>query len=583
MPPQPKNLRRHHRTGLAIRRVLLTALLVAAGSICAGAGAITNANPSTAMPWAVRLTFIKIKSGKTAYCTGNVLSQHWIITAAHCLRGRSNESDRVAVDHGAGQLPLYGRARASFYNHPDYNHIADWGADLGLVRLYGDGIFPELHARVWDGTNEYWKAGGAVSFFAAGYGWGTDPVKGEKCNDPDATIGVKRLGRFQLTGKTRDSGLFGQGDPIAVKVKSAEQTGKHDLCQGDSGGPWAFAVGGRPTGEMFVFALYAGEYTPWTGSWGPLLPPRMKWVTEATKTSLPLACPSYLDWGSYYRHRRCTEGYWVFSSAARRPLTRLRTSSTPLLDVAFADLDGDRRDDAFRIANHTWYVSDRARSDWESRGGGTGSVALGDFDGDRFTDILQQPPGATLYVLYNGRYGYLPVLNYGIAPSGLTVGDFDGDGVDDIFRSGGGTWYVSYATRDRSPWSPWTPVASSALRASALRFGDFNGDGADDAFHSSGGAWYVSYANKKRGHWKSWTKVASSAFPTSSLAVGDFNGDGTDDVFRTSGHSWYVSDGARTRWKKRLGTSSLVPLTSLRFGDFDGDRRTDVIYLKPAG
>jgi hypothetical protein len=177
----------------------------------------------------------------------------------------------------------------------------------------------------------------------------------------------------------------------------------------------------------------------------------------------------------------------------------VEASSTPLLDVSFADLDGDRRDDAFRVANRTWYVSDGARSDWESRGGGS-SVALGDFDGDHVADILQSPPGATLYVLYNGRnFGYLPVLNYGIAPSSLAVGDFDGDGVDDIFRSSGGTWYVSYATKDRSPWSPWTPVASSVLRVSALRFGDFNGDGADDAFHSSGGAWYVSYANKKRG------------------------------------------------------------------------------------
>jgi hypothetical protein len=531
------------------------------------------------------LTLTKIKSGQVTYCTGSVLSQHWIITAAHCLRGRSNETDRVTVDHGVGQLPLYGRARASFYNHPDYNHLGDWGADLGLVRLYGDGIFPELHAKVWDGTNEYWKAGGAVSFFAAGYGWGTDPVKGAKCDDPDRAIGIKRLGRFQLTGKTRDSGLLGLGEPIAVRVKSAAFIEEHDLCQGDSGGPWAFALGGQPTGEMFVFGLYAGYYLWEKGSfsWGPLLPPRMKWVTDATKTRLPLACPDYLDFGSYYRHRRCTEGFWVFSSAARRALKRLRASSTPLVDVSFADLDGDRRDDAFRIANHTWWKSDGARSDWESIGGG-GSVALGDFDGDHVADILQEPPGARLCVSYEGGNSLcLPVLNYGIAPSSLVVGDFDGDGVDDIFRSGGGTWYVSYATKDRSPWTPWTPVASSALHATALLFGDFNGDGADDAFHSSGGIWYVSYANKNRGRWSSWAKIASSAFPTSSLAIGDFDGNGTDDVFRTTGHTWYVSDGARTRWKKRLGTRSLVPLTSLRFGDFDRDRRTDVIYLKPAG
>ena len=371
----------------------------------------------------------------TDKCTGTTLSQHWILTAAHCLAGKSIASHRVIVyaDERVAARKLY-EGKASFYNHPDYGGgtyvgvlMVDPGDDLGLVRLYGGGLVPDTRAKIENGPKvadpDHWKDGASI-FFAAGFGKGTDVGKGEGCDDDDVRSGVKRIGRFKLTGNTDDNGTFGFGNPIAVEAARIGSA----LCAGDSGAPWAFANGGNPWNEMRVFGVHSGNGSsnPFLGSdeWAALVPARVLWMTnKAKEKGVPLKCVSYGERGDYGSYRRCAEGYWLVSRGAASGPSRMQSLSTPLSRVHFGDFDGDgKAGDAFVSAAGSWYVTFADKDEWRQV---------------RTSNTLIESLG---------------------------FGDFDGDGAMDAFRTIGDVrWIVSFATHDRTAWSDWHDVRRAGV------------------------------------------------------------------------------------------------------------------------
>jgi hypothetical protein len=607
-----RSCRRHHSAGVILT---LLAALVLVGLAPGRAAAVTSAPETPQMPWSVRLTFTKA-SGKQGICTGVALTQHWIVTAAHCLHGRAKSTDQVRVDYGGSPAltPLYSQGTASFYNNPDYDHAlfgfiqGDRGDDIGLVRLYGDGIFPELRAKIYNGDRD-WKDGASI-FFAAGYGLGSDPGRGVDCDDGE--LGPKRLGRFKLTGNTDDNGIFGFGNPIAVEARSAGWGGENRICPGDSGSPWAFSVGASETGEKFVFGLTGGTWNrsmPTLGGnyWAALLRPKLKWITDTTAAKgVPITCPSFDDLGSSYRYRQCSEGNWMLSRAASAEPSRMRAASTPLTDVAFADFDADGAADAFRSDRGAWYVLYSGEQEWTKvkfSTLGVRSLRFGDFDGDGASDALQSSGGGW-YVTFASKGGkswsdWAKVKTDTTPIGSLRFGDFDGDGATDALRSHNGAWYVSFSPKTRpdlgfttraippvavypsGTWSDWIKVKNADVAVASLAVGDFDGDGADDIFRSTAGAWYVTFATKDRTGWGAWQRLKPADVALDQLAVGDFNGDGADDIFRSTGGGWYVTSGTRNRTSWGPWTqvnNSNVTQTSLAFADINGDARTDVIF-----
>jgi Trypsin/FG-GAP-like repeat len=578
------------------------------------------------MPWSVRLLISRIDSDEGMRCTGVALTQHWILTSAHCLEGRAKSTDEVQVDLGEGTTPLYPSGTGSYYNHPDYDTIlgyhGDWGDDIGLVRLYGEGIFPELRAKIYHGREvedpSRWKEAGKI-FFVAGYGRGSDPGEGADCPDASSAGGTKRLGRFKLTGQTDDNGVLGLGNPIAVQAREAGSAGAHKLCHGDSGSPWAFSVDDKPSGDKLVFGLTGGDRLRSTllirgGTWANLLTAKMKWVVEtAAAKGVPIVCPTFEDLGSVYRYRQCTEGNWMVSRGASAEPRGLRPSSTEPSDVAFHDFDGDGEADAFRAHRGSWYVLYSDSRDWQAvkLDNRSSSLRFGDFDGDEATDVFYSGAGGW-YVTYAskqrgswGRWEKVRTDTFDASP--LRFGDFDGDGATDAFRSYAGRWWVSYSPNTRSgevistqafgpgpgtgtvipdgTWTDWKEVKTNNVPVDSLAIADFDGDGADDIFRSTGGDWYVTYATKDRTGWGGWSTVNHSSAPASSLAFGDFNGDGAGDVFRATGGDWYVTYATkdRTGWGRWSTVNhSSAPASSLAFADINGDRRTDVILHERA-
>src|SRR4051812_2055322 len=92
----------------------VVAAVVAAGStalVARPAGAVTNAPPTTQPAWAVQLVIRKISNGKTTSCSGSVITQHWVLTAAHWLgpsvgaHRRGHGAARYEPQHGLPQSP----------------------------------------------------------------------------------------------------------------------------------------------------------------------------------------------------------------------------------------------------------------------------------------------------------------------------------------------------------------------------------------------------------------------------------------------------------------------------------------------
>ena len=206
-----RHTRRHYSAKISLTLLLGAVLL--AGLLPGDAAAVTNAAKSTQMPWSVRLLISRIDSDEGMRCTGVALTQHWILTSAHCLEGRAKSTDEVQVDLGEGTTPLYPSGTGSYYNHPDYDTIlgyhGDWGDDIGLVRLYGEGIFPELRAKIYHGREvedpSRWKEAGKIFFVAR------SPVKPKTTSASDgATLPPPALPSGAITRRLPPSSRRGR-------------------------------------------------------------------------------------------------------------------------------------------------------------------------------------------------------------------------------------------------------------------------------------------------------------------------------------------------------------------------------------
>ena len=187
-------------------------------------------------PWQVAL----VSSNGDGYCGGSIISDQWILTAAHCLEGE--EAGNVFVRVGSEDSYADGGdtyAVSEMIVHPDY--LSVWqGSDIALLKLAEPLKFShKVQAiAIMSPDRTHLQDVGAV---ATATGWGSLSSSGGMPSTLQ-TVEIPVVANDVACGAAQDdegnSGAYSCEEINATMICAGYLgTGGKDACQGDSGGP----------------------------------------------------------------------------------------------------------------------------------------------------------------------------------------------------------------------------------------------------------------------------------------------------------------------------------------------------------
>ncbi|PJZ71023.1 hypothetical protein CH373_00370 [Leptospira perolatii] len=224
-----------------------------------------------AWPFVVRI----IVPQHSSACTGAMIAEHWILTAAHCVVGLSYANVEVYYTPAGGNNVMVHNGRGDFYVHPGYRAPKK---DLALIHLraaiYSIPTFPEKAQFFLDRRAPWRDRRQPNSYFFAGYGQGSDYGTNLPCQE--GTDGVKRwYGAALNTSYLNDTLVKGRGFETA------------EVCAGDSGLPFIFhrSIGGNDV--PLIFAVLAANSPTEHTMFGNLIENQMDWILNTMKDGSP--------------------------------------------------------------------------------------------------------------------------------------------------------------------------------------------------------------------------------------------------------------------------------------------------------
>lgn len=187
-------------------------------------GEVTQENE---YPWLVGLS--DVSGSNRPFCGGSVYTSVWVITASHCVEGKSSTDIDVLFNMWDWFLndPAVVRRRVSFYvMHEGYNPKT-YDNDIALVRIAAPvdlglrGIAPVC---LPPPTADYTGVDAVVT------GWGTLSSGGYQPDRPmEVTVPIRTQSECE--------GAYGSQAITNNMICAGLTEGGKDSCQGDSGGP----------------------------------------------------------------------------------------------------------------------------------------------------------------------------------------------------------------------------------------------------------------------------------------------------------------------------------------------------------
>jgi secreted trypsin-like serine protease len=213
-------------------------------------------------PWQVSLGISWVVDPSGAhYCGGTIYNSRWIITAGHCVAGRT--ADQIAVAYGANRLDQ-GIRRVNvvqIIRHEDYRWHPDYiENDIALLKLRDPiALGPNVQALpLLDAAEARGLIHNKTELVVTG--WGTTNVGGTSVSDL-RKVGVKFMDKAHCSSPLSYGNRINDG-----MLCAGVDAGGKDACQGDSGGPLVWR---RPDGTARLSGIVSfGEGCAVPLKWG---------------------------------------------------------------------------------------------------------------------------------------------------------------------------------------------------------------------------------------------------------------------------------------------------------------------------
>ena len=189
-------------------------------------------------PWQVSIRMIEPSGDFVGWCGGSVISNRWVLTAAHCLhanvKGSKESPHEYLPDHGYKFEVIYGQTAPKNSKgisverveiHEGYRP-ATFANDIALLRLsqpIRDGYQVQLSSRQLDKV--FAKDGNCSTIT----GWGARAEKGQGSN-------ILMKASVPLVSSQKCRNVYATVNP-SIQLCAGYEQGGVDSCQGDSGGP----------------------------------------------------------------------------------------------------------------------------------------------------------------------------------------------------------------------------------------------------------------------------------------------------------------------------------------------------------
>lgn len=193
-------------------------------------------------------------TNNSIFCAGSIISNQWIVTAAHCIVGMRPEDIKIRV--GSSDYTEGGQLvdAIAILTNPNFDRVYRFDYDVGLIKINNITINNSTVATCQlPGEREYPSTGSSV----LASGWGYQQSGGTPSRIVRAVL--VRI-TFHLLCRLRYANLTNN-------MICAADTGK-DTCQADSGGPLilptargSVLVGITSHGSGCALVSYPGVYT----------------------------------------------------------------------------------------------------------------------------------------------------------------------------------------------------------------------------------------------------------------------------------------------------------------------------------
>jgi len=267
----------------------------------------------------------------------------------------------------------------------------------------------------------------------------------------------------------------------------------------------------------------------------------------------------------------------VYDRITRQALRTL-TVSSPLTDMAIADLDGDGAMEII-TSNGTAvfvYAASTGGLKWSLPNGGGNSIAVGNVDTDSALEIVTTTYGGKGYVIDGISHAieWEYINSFGAQ---VRLADLDGDGMQEII--GASSWYkitVFDADRLTPAWE-----ITTTLDIGALLVADTDGDGIPEIIYGDG-QWGKLHAIDARSHTERWS-VNNPEHGVSGIALGDVDLDGKKELLwgagGTSSGADYLYVAAPDTGTIKWQSQDVFGMNAVAVGDLDGDGIDELLMV----